>query len=201
MKNSLLILFLAIGSTIFAQKAEVKLGSPKILKGQTEVRVLFDYSALTLTSDSISEDEYIRNRIVKMNEKNPGNGTVWKEKWIGAKEYIWEPKFMELLSKYATKNSKILFSENATQAPYTMIVKVDWLYAGWDAGIMKQPAKVSTTISIIDSNNMDDKKFIIKYKDAPGNQFGNNFSDESRLGEGFAKTAKTFSKFLEKELK
>ena len=54
---------------------------------------------------------------------------------------------------------------------------------------------------IVDSNNFEDKKFVVNYKEAPGTQFGNNYSDESRIGEGFAKTAKTFSKMLEKKIK
>lgn len=67
---------------------------------------------------------------------------------------------MELLTKYGAKSTGISFSENATDAPYTMIVKVDWIYPGWDAFVMKQAAKVSTTITIVDSNNFEDKNLL-----------------------------------------
>ncbi|QLL59655.1 hypothetical protein FH779_16885 [Empedobacter falsenii] len=201
MKNYLLLIIIVLGSNIYAQKEKVKSGTVDFLKGQSKMKVIFDYSNLKINADSITEAEYVQKKIVDLNGKNAGNGDIWNDKWTGAKESIWEPKFMELLTKYGAKSTGISFSENATDAPYTMIVKVDWIYPGWDAFVMKQAAKVSTTITIVDSNNFEDKKFVINYKEAPGTQFGNNYSDESRIGEGFAKTAKTFSKMLEKKIK
>ena len=201
MKNYLLLIIIVLGSNIYAQKEKVKSGTVDFLKGQSKMKVIFDYSNLKINADRITEAEYVQKKIVDLNGKNAGNGDIWNDKWTGAKESIWEPKFMELLTKYGAKTTGISFSENATDAPYTMIVKVDWIYPGWDAFVMKQAAKVSTTITIVDSNNFEDKKFVVNYKEAPGTQFGNNYSDESRIGEGFAKTAKTFSKMLEKKIK
>lgn len=38
-------------------------------------------------------------------------------------------------------------------------------------------------------------------EEAPGDQWGSNFSNESRIGEGFAKTAKTLvAKFISKDV-
>ncbi len=38
-------------------------------------------------------------------------------------------------------------------------------------------------------------------EEAPGDQWGANFSNESRIGEGFAKTAKTLAKVMAKQAK
>ncbi|WP_395093406.1 hypothetical protein ACF3NR_03770 [Vaginella massiliensis] len=201
MKKMLLMMLLSFATMATAQKSEIKLGDFNFLKDQKKVKVVFDYSNLKINADSISEAEYIAKRKDDLNSKNPGNGDAWIDKWKGAKESIWEPKFMELLSKYATKDTGIQFSKYAEDAPYTLTVRVDWIYPGRDAFVMKQYAKVSSTLIFTDSKNKGDKKLIIKYKEAPGDQYGNNFSNESRIGEGFAKTAKTFSKNLEKALK
>ena len=50
-------------------------------------------------------------------------------------------------------------------------------------------------------NNKDKELFQLRSIEAPGDQFGNNFSNESRIGEGFAKTAKSFGKLIVKRLK
>jgi len=73
------------------------------------------------------------------------------KKWEGAKDGIWQPKFLELMAATLTKDKDIVFQEGLADTKYTLIVDVVWIYPGWDVAMMKQPAKVSVNLKIVDS--------------------------------------------------
>ena len=188
-KKLLAILFLCVTLAVTAQDF------------QEVVNVEFKYDNLRLMKDNVTEKEYVDERREYLNNKDKGNGDVWFKKWENAKEGIWQPKFLELMVKTITSSKGIEFKEGATDAPYTLIVDVQWIYPGWDAWVMKQAAKVTMVLKFVETQNKDKELFQLRSIEAPGDQFGNNFSNESRIGEGFAKTAKSFGKLIVKRLK
>lgn len=188
-------------STAIAQKTKVKSGDFKFLKDVKEINVVFNFDNLTLLKENLPEEQYIKERKADLNEKTRGNGDLWEEKWHSAKEGIWKTKFLELMLKSATAKKDILFQENLDTAKYTLIVDVVWIYPGWDAAVMKQKAKVSTVLRIVETANPTNVMLEVNSKEAPGDQWGNNFSNESRIGEGFAKTGKTFGKMIVSKVK
>ena len=95
----------------------------------------------------------------------------------------------------------IVFQDGLKNAKYTLIVDVVWIYPGWDVAMMKQPAKVSINLRIVETANRSNVLVEVTSEHAPGDQWGNNFSNESRIGEGFAKTGKSFGKLIGKGLK
>lgn len=201
MKKTILVALLLVSSITFAQKLKVKSGDFKILKGQKEVNVEFDYSNLKLMKDNITEDKYVTDRVAELNAKNKGNGDIWKKKWESSKELIWSPKFLELMNVIMTKSKKdISFQEGKKEAKYTLVVDVVWLYPGWDIAMMKQKAKVTTVIRLVETANRSKVLAEVTSDEAPGDQWGNNFSNESRLGEGFAKTGKSIAQLISKSL-
>jgi hypothetical protein len=200
MKKLLLLMLIAISSFAMAQKMKIQEGDLKFLQGQDVVNVVFDYNDVKLMKENISEQEYVSNRVAELNKKISGNGDIWKKQWERSKEDLWNPKFISIFNTVLTKEKiNTRLKENA-DSPYTLLVKVKWLYPGWDAGIMKQPAKVTTQLTFVDSKT---KKVLcdIESTDAPGDQWGSNFSNESRVGEGFAKTGKTLAQKISKEVK
>lgn len=201
MKKALLVLmFVSLGMT--AQKMKVTKGDYKFLSGETEVNVEFDYSNLTLMKENKTEAEYVEDRMNDLNKKNKGNGDVWKKKWEASKELIWNPKFLELINVVLTKEKReITFQEDLSSAKYTLIVEAVWIFPGWDVAVMKQPAKVTTNLKFVETANRSNVLLEIKSENSPGDQWGNNFSNESRIGEGFAKTGKSLAKNIAKELK
>lgn len=66
---------------------------------------------------------------------------------------------------------------------------------------MKQPAKVSTNLKFVETANESNIVLEISSENAPGDQWGNNFSNELRIGEGFAKTGKSLAGLILKNLK
>lgn len=198
--KKLVVAFLFLSIAMSAQDMKVVSGDFKFLKDQKEINVEFDYSKFTVMKDKKTEAQYIEDRVKDLNEKTKGVGDIWKKKWNSAKELTWTPKFLELMHVIFTKEGKeVIFQEGLTNAPYTLIVETVWIYPGWDASIMKQPAKVSTNLKFVETNNKSNVLLEISSEEAPGDQWGSNFSNESRIGEGYAKTAKSLAKLLLKK--
>lgn len=201
MRKAHLFITLFITTICFAQNMDIVKGDFKFLVGQKDVNLEFNYSNLKLMKDNLTESKYIENRKKELNDKNRGVGDSWEKKWNGAKVGIWQPKFSELLAATVTKEKDIVFQEGLNNAKYTLVVDVVWIYPGWDVAMMKQPAKVSVNLKIVETNNRSNVLVEVTSENAPGDQWGNNFSNESRIGEGFAKTAKSFGKLIIKKLK
>jgi hypothetical protein len=191
---------LLVSSIMTAQDMDVVKGDFGFLKDQKEINVEFDYSKMTLLKEKFSEENYVANRTKELNEKAKTSGDVWKKKWNSSKELIWNPKFLELINLVLAKENKVVnFQEGLAMAKYTLIVETVWIYPGWDAGVMKQAAKVTTQLKFVETNNKSNVLLEISSVNSPGDQWGNNFSNESRIGEGYAKTAKSLAKLLLKK--
>ena len=202
MKKIIIVAAIFVSTMLNAQDMKVLKGDFGALKGQTEVNVEFDFSKLTLMKEEMSEAQYVEERAKELNEKNKGVGDIWKKKWESSKELIWKPKFLELINVVSSKEkTNISFQEGLTSAKYTLIVEVVWIYPGWDVAMMKQPAKVTTNIKIVETANRSNTLVVMSSENAPGDQWGSNFSNETRIGEGFAKTGKTLAKVIAKQIK
>ncbi|MEW5674683.1 hypothetical protein ABGT15_00025 [Flavobacterium enshiense] len=200
MKKIAIIALLLVSGATMAQKMKVKSGDFKFIQGQKEINVEFVYENLKLMKENLTEAEYVKNRSTELNEKTKGNGDIWKKKWEGSKEMIWNPKFLELMNTVMTKDKKDMsFQEGLSSAKYTLIVDVVWIYPGWDVAMMKQPAKVTTVLKFVETANKSNVVLEVSSENSPGDQWGSNFSNESRIGEGFAKTGKSLAKMILKE--
>ncbi|MEX2483125.1 MAG: hypothetical protein WED10_01105 [Brumimicrobium sp.] len=183
-------LMLAFGAT--AQKVKVESGNYKFLKGESEINVEFDYSNLTLMKDNLTEEKYVEDRKNELNKKEAGKGDAWEKEWNAAKEDIWEPKFLELVNIVISKKKKDLkFDKDLSSAKYTLIVEVKWIYPGWDVVVSKKPAELNTVLKFVETENKDNVVLELSSEKAPGAQYGSQFSNETRIGESFAKTGKT----------
>ena len=198
MKKIVFALLLFTGIT-FAQDMNVVKGNFDFIKNQKEINIEFDYSDFTMMKENKSEKQYVEERTAELNQKYKGNGNIWQKKWYSAKELIWTPKFLELINVVLQKEKKDLSFQEGLSTPYTLIVKTTWIYPGWDAAIMKQPAKVSTNLKFVETANKSNVLLEITSEEAPGDQWGSNFSNESRIGEGYAKTAKSLAKLIAKK--
>jgi hypothetical protein len=200
MKKLMMLAGLFVSCTMMSQDMEVVTGDFGFLKDQKEINVEFDYSKMTLMKEKKTEAQYVEDRAKELNDDKKGVGDIWKKKWNPSKELIWNPKFLELINVILLKEDKeVSYQEDLNAAKYTLIVETVWVYPGWDAGIMKQPAKVSTNLKFVETANKSNVLLEISSENAPGDQWGNNYSNESRIGEGYAKTAKSLAKMLLKK--
>jgi hypothetical protein len=200
MKKVMLIAAVLVSSFMAAQNMDLAKGDLSFLKDQKEVNVEFDYSKLTVLKEKKTETQYVDDRAAELNEKVKGNGEVWKKKWASSRESIWHPKFLELINTVLSKEGKdVSFQEDNKKAKYTLIVEAVWIFPGWDIMMMKQPAKVTTNLKFVETADKSKVVAEITSENAPGDQYGNQFSNETRIGEGFAKTGKSLAKFLMKK--
>lgn len=196
MKKYLTPIFIFLFVTLSAQKMKITDGNFAFLKGQKEINVEFVYDNMKLLKKNLPEEQYIKEHVAELEEKTKGKGETWKKKWKAAPELIWQPKFLELMNRYFYDDHGISFEEGLSETKYTLIVETVWVYPGWDAGVMKQPAKVSTLLKFVETENKENVLAEVTSKNAPGDQWGSSFSNEDRLGEGYAKTGKSFAKLI-----
>ncbi|MEP0263984.1 hypothetical protein [Dokdonia sp.] len=198
-KQLITILALLFVSLSFSQKMKVVSGNFDFIKDQKQINVEFVYDNVTVHKKKLSNDEYVKERTADLEEKGRGKGKAWAKKWIASRELIYAPKFLELMNRDLLEKKGISFEEDLPDAKYTLIVEAVWFYPGYNIGISRQPAKVSTLLKFVETANRDNVVLEITGKNAPGNRFGGTFSNEDRLGEGYAKTGKTLSKMIMKK--
>ena len=201
MKKITLVALLIVSSVASAQKMKVVSGNYNFLKGEKELNVEFNYDDLKLMKENLTNDQYVAERVADLNEKSRGNGDNWKKKWDSSRELIWNSKFLELLNSTYGKAKDVRIMENNPDAKYTLIVDAVWIYPGWDIAMMKKPAKVTLRYRFVETANRSNVLLEMTSSEAPGDQYGSNFSNESRIGEGFAKSAKSLGKEISKKLK
>lgn len=200
MKNTLSLAFILLFSTlVYAQKMKVVKGDFDFIKSNQAINVEFDYSNMKINKDNLTNDEYVAERTADLESKAKGKGKTWQKQWIASRELIYAPKFLELMNRDLSEKKGMSFQEGLTDAKYTLIVETVWVYPGYNIGIMKKPAKLSTVLKFVETANRDNVLLEITSKHAPGNKFTGTFSNEDRIGEGYAKTGKTLSKIIMKK--
>lgn len=199
MKTTLLLTFFAAFTVLVsAQKMKFESGSDlKFLKGQTELKVEFDYGKATFYNEKMSEEEYIAKRQKEIGaDKGQGEADKWLADWEKSKNNDFVDKFIASLNK----NCDIKASKDAN-AQYTVIVETIWIYPGWFAGVMKQPAKVTTSLKFVETANPGKILAVIKSENAPGDSYMGVANNNDRIAEGYAKTGKTLAGLVKKGMK
>ena len=118
------------------------------LSGQTKFNIEYNYDKM-MVADATEED-YKKEKIAKFNEKQPGKGERWAEKWVNARTLTYEPMFEELISKYVFKANGGTIAKKQPDAKYTVFVKTVNTDPGWNAVVMKRNPKCVFEISIME---------------------------------------------------
>lgn len=118
------------------------------LSGQTKINIEYNYDKV-MVADA-TEEAYKKEKIAKFNEKQPGKGNRWAEKWVNARTLVYEPMFEELISKFVFKANGGTVAKKQADAKYTVYVKTINTDPGWNAVVMKRNPKCVFEISIIE---------------------------------------------------
>ena len=184
-----------------AQKMKVESGSFDFLKGEKEINISFDYDKVTFYKEEMTEQQYIDKRVADITQdKGKAEAEKWLKDWNTTKEGDFIDKFILSFNKNMDKPSMRM--KQGSDAKYTVIVEAVWIYPGWFAGVMKQPAKVTTRLKFVETANPDKVLLTINSKNAPGDiAFVGVPNHNDRMAEGFAKTGKSLAKLMEKKIK
>src|SRR5690606_11557524 len=127
-------------------------------------------------------------------------GKAEADKWLADWEYSKANSFIDKFIASMNKNMKITASKDS-DAKYTVIVETTWIYPGWFAGVMKQPAKVSTVLKFVETVNPGNVLAVINSQNAPGDNFVGVANNNDRIAEGYAKTGKSLAGLVKKGMK
>ena len=198
MKLKLLIAVLVgFVTTASAQKMKVESGDFSFLKGQTELKVVMDYSMATFYKEKMNEEKYIAERKKEIGDnKGKNEAEKWAADWEHSKKNTFVDKFLASMNK----NMNIKASEDV-DSKYTLIVETIWIYPGWFAAVMKQPAKVTTRLKFVETANPSNVLLVINSKDAPGDNYIGVANNNDRIAEGYAKTGKSLARLINRRTK
>ena len=193
MKNYLLVILLTLSAFVFGQKLQLVSGNTDFLKDQKEINVKLDFDDAKFYDDNKTETQYLENRKKDVLE-NPKRGEVdWKE-WIAAWQENRDKTFLDTFIRGTKKTKELKFTQNSA-AKYTLIIKTEWIYPGYHAGIVIEPAKLSTTLSFVETANPSNTLLIYKTDKVAGTAGKNDFKMEyGRIASAYEKTGQLLVK-------
>lgn len=199
MKSRIALLFvfgLMLTLSSEAQKLKVVSGKLKDLSSYKSYNMVYTYNE-GLKIGKKTEESYLEEKRVKKNEAEAGTGDAWVAKWEenkGGGRFFdkFETLFNDVLSEKGVSGSR----DNA-DADCTIQVNVYYLDPGFNVGVTRRPAFLSTTATFVVDGNEIAKVDMVK---APGQDgMGFDFDAAYRIQESFAKTAKTLAKTMAKQ--
>ncbi len=181
------LLFLSVTSN--AQKVKLKDGDFSALKAETSVNFEFTYNNMAVGKYK-DETEYLDRKRADYNNKEDGRGDTWVKSWVADRKESFEPKFIELFTKYSE------MAESKT-AKYTIIFNTWFTEPGYNIYISRSNAKISADAVIVETANKSKVLATITVEKAPGRTFGGyDYDTQSRLSEAYASAGKALAKFI-----
>lgn len=188
------VLFFLISFATFSQRVKPLEGDIKTLSGITQYNVVFDYSTLLVTQFETEED-FLKEKIDRREEKQIGSGEKFKEKWFADRENHYEPYFIDNFNAYFVMKRKILISKNNTEAKYTIKIITNEIYPGYFVGVFEQKSKLRTTIEIYKTNSPENILFKSKQLYTSANDFNSAF----RIAKSYALAGRKLADYLRRK--
>ncbi len=196
MRKIVLFIALVISTVTVAQKPTK--GSFANLKGVTEFNLIFDYENLKVDKFKTEED-FLKDKMDKREEK--GTSEDFKASWFADREAKYEPKFIECFNN-ASKKTGVTVQKDLTSAKYTMLIKTVWIYPGYNVGMVDQPAKLKTLITVYETDNPSKVVLVVPFEKIQSvDVMGMEYNSGSRIASAYCTLAKQFLKSLKKGTK
>ncbi|OBX24391.1 MULTISPECIES: hypothetical protein [Bizionia] len=199
--NKLLFFAILIStSVVFSQKAKVTEGDWSDLKGITEYNLVFDYSNLEIPKFD-SEEEFLKDKMDKRDEKEPGSGEKFKASWLSDREDFYEPRFIETFNdRY--KNNLVKVNKDLESAEYTMKIHTTMIYPGYNVGVIRHNSKIEVTLSVYKNENPENIIFSVDYTKIQGQGNGGfDFNSGQRIADAYIIFARALTKHMYKNTK
>jgi hypothetical protein len=197
-----LIFILAITCTVFvyAQKVKITQGNYAALKGISAYNLEFDYSNVQIPKYD-SEEDFLKDKMAKRDEKEAGTGEKFRESWFSDREERYKPKYIESFNK-RFDDGQIKVGSDLPGAEYTMKIHTTLLYAGYNVGVVRKNSKIEATVSVFKTSDPSSVLFSANYtKVEGGGAMGYDFDSGYRISEAYAKLAKKVAADIKKKAK
>jgi len=199
-KQLLFILAIVCTAVVYGQKVKITEGSYANLKGITTYNLEFDYTDVQIPKYD-SEEEFLKDKMAKRDEKEPGTGEKFRESWFNDRDKRYAPKYIESFNKrFGDGEKKVGFDLDG--AEHVMKIHTTLLYAGYNVGVMRQNAKIEATVSVYKVGDPSAVIFSANYTKVEGGSFGGfDYDSGYRISEGYAKLAKKVAADIRKKAK
>lgn len=175
-------------------------GSLAFLKQESRVNVEYDYNGMKVSG--MKEEDFVAKKVADYNKKQPGRGDQWRQAWINDRTEKYQPKFEQLLNKYASGKRGNLQFGSFKDAKYTLILKTTFTSEGYNVAIMARPAFINANAIFVETQNRTNVIAVVTITKAPGmDAWGNDFDAGSRIQEAYAKAGKELGIFIAKKIK
>lgn len=206
MKKLLLMTFTVISTFAMAQKMKIVSGNFDFLKDQTEVNVelIFDKNVI-FQAENLTEVQYLENRkndVLANPKKTNEDWEKWNNEWKSFKEATYLQKFLKGINH---KSKNIVFKSDL-HSKYKLVVKTIWIYAGWSGGFIMQPAKLTSELRFVETNNPSNILLTLDSSGIEGVGISENPNSEyimeyGRISVAYEKTGRLLSKEITRGIK
>lgn len=196
MKKIFTILILCFASvTLSAQSIVLVSGNIDFLQKERALKFEFTYENMLV--GKMTEAEYVDKKVGDYNTKESGKGDLWRKAWVKDREERFQPKFIELFTKYMEENKTPVTTDGTN---YKIHVNTTFTEPGFNVGVVRRNASVDLQCKITD--NTGKTIALINIRDASANNFwGADFDSGYRLQESYAKAGRELAKFMIKKAK
>ncbi len=189
-KKSFTLLFLLVITLVSAQRYTILSGSLESLAGIPAYKVTFDYKGQNVQGFD-TEEAFLNEKMDKRKNKE-GEAEKFKQDWYGDREKYYELKFINYFNRRFDKG-EVKISKDV-EAKYTMNVKTTWIYPGYSAVAVAEPAKISAVITFFETEHPDKVLLSILFDKSIGIEQGQfDFSQGERIAGAYEKLAKSLT--------
>lgn len=182
------------GTGLQAQRINIEKGDFDFLKGQTELRVSYDYSDVSVGNYDREED-YIADRVAELNEDEAGSGDAWREAWLNDRPERYEPKFEEVFNENIDAKD-IRCSQDAPDASYEMIVHTTFVEPGYNVGISRRSASINVEITFNEIATGNEMAVLSVTNCRGAGAMGFDFDTGYRIQEAYAMLGRSVARYL-----
>lgn len=201
MKKLLLLLFVAITTSAFAQnKINFEMGNFDFLKDQSEVNVQLIFDNAVYQEKNFTEAQYLENRKADITSKK--SEAVW-ENWMNQWNKFKTSEYLDYFLKGINGKSKKVVFKGDAKTKYTLIIDAKWIYAGWYGGMIgSQEAKLTADMKFVETDNPSKVVMKLQADKIGGKQMNKEFSWEyGRIAAAYEVTGKKLGKEIKEVIK
>lgn len=191
-----IIIVIVMSSNAWAQKIRVSTGNLNFLKDQKMLNIEYSYENMGIGRYD-QEEDYIIDKVIGYNDKEPGKGDEWLKNWTDAKEEVFGPTFKESLMKELRKADISIEEDSA--AIYTLVLKTTFIEPGFDVGVMSKKANAKYEVMFIKNENKEVMATLNVFAFLAAGGIGYDFNTIKAIEKVYAKAGTGLGEYLTKK--
>jgi hypothetical protein len=198
----LMSIFMLFSMNLFSQ-AKLVSGDVKVLKGQTEVILSYDYSNMGVGKYK-NADDYASDKVAEMNKKKDGTGDAWLEKWKSDRTERFQPSFRKDFNN-EVDSYNLSGKDDSPSAKYTFIIRTTFMEPGFNVSMVtsfaKKPAYIDVIVDLVETANPGTVLASVEMKKIQSKSMGGyDYDTGGRVESCYERAGEYLGKFLVKNV-